>query len=145
MRVYPVFKHSVCGGYLVTQVVWATKPFNFSSPVLLSVIVFDNSLVHISFFNWPKSPIPECTCSISHNAPFRTEMDTFLFWMEHCGKLWNWSIESPCYITFCDIIRYFVTINIEFLREMNDTSCLQHNLCPLFGNNCPWADRKGLQ
>ena len=32
--------------------------------------------------------IPECTCSISHNAPFRTEMCTFLFWMEHCG-IWN--------------------------------------------------------
>ena len=31
---------------------------------------------------------PECTCSISHNAPFRTEMCTFLFWMEHCG-IWN--------------------------------------------------------
>ena len=26
----------------------------------------------------------ECTCSISHNSPFRT----FLFWMEHCG-IWN--------------------------------------------------------
>ena len=34
------------------------------------------------------SHIPECTCSISHNAPFRTEMCTFLFWMEHCG-IWN--------------------------------------------------------
>ena len=31
---------------------------------------------------------PECTCSISHNVPFRTEMCTLLFWMEHCG-IWN--------------------------------------------------------
>ena len=31
--------------------------------------------------NWPNSQIPQCTCSISHNAPFRTEMCTFLFWM----------------------------------------------------------------
>ena len=38
--------------------------------------------------NWPNSQIPECTCSISHNVPFRTEMCTFLFWMEHCG-IWN--------------------------------------------------------
>ena len=30
---------------------------------------------------WPNSQIPECTCSISHNAPFKTEMCTFLFWM----------------------------------------------------------------
>ena len=30
--------------------------------------------------NWPNLQIPEWTCSISHNAPFRTEMCTFLFW-----------------------------------------------------------------
>ena len=36
----------------------------------------------------PISQIPECICSISHNAPFRTEMCTFLFWMEHCD-IWN--------------------------------------------------------
>ena len=35
--------------------------------------------------------IPQCTCYISHNAPFRTEMRTFLFWMEHCG-IWNGAI-----------------------------------------------------
>ena len=35
--------------------------------------------------NRPFSQIPECTCSISHNAPLRTEMCTFLFSMEHCG------------------------------------------------------------
>ena len=37
---------------------------------------------------WPISQNPECTYSISHNAPFRTEKSTFLFWMEHCG-IWN--------------------------------------------------------
>ena len=37
---------------------------------------------------WGNSQIPECTGSISHNAPFRTEMYTFLFWMGHCG-IWN--------------------------------------------------------
>ena len=36
----------------------------------------------------PVSQIPQCTCSISHNAPFRTEMCTFLFRMVHCG-IWN--------------------------------------------------------
>ena len=50
--------------------------------------------------NWAISEIPECTCSISHNAPFRIEMCTFLLWMEHCG-IWNrWSLvyllPSPC-------------------------------------------------
>ena len=43
-------------------------------------------LGHLS--NRPVSQIPQCTCSISHNAPFRTEMCTFLFWMVHCG-IWN--------------------------------------------------------
>ena len=38
--------------------------------------------------NWPNSQIPQCTCSISHKATFRTEMCTFLFWMLHCG-IWN--------------------------------------------------------
>ena len=38
--------------------------------------------------NRPISQFMECACSISHNAPFRTEMCTFLFWMVHCG-IWN--------------------------------------------------------
>ena len=38
--------------------------------------------------NWPNAQIPECSCSKSHKAPFRTEICTFLFWMKHCG-IWN--------------------------------------------------------
>ena len=38
--------------------------------------------------SWPDSQIPECTSVISHYAPFRTEMSTFLFSMEHCG-IWH--------------------------------------------------------
>ena len=38
--------------------------------------------------NWPTSQIPKCTCSISHNALFKAEMCTFLFWIVHCG-IWN--------------------------------------------------------
>ena len=52
-----------------------------------------------SIFIWPNSPIPQRTCSISHNATFRTEMCTLLFWMMLVGygrgALWdllNWSI-----------------------------------------------------
>ena len=33
--------------------------------------------------NRPIFPIPECTFSMSHNTPSRTEMCTFLFSMEH--------------------------------------------------------------
>ena len=39
-------------------------------------------------YNGPISQILQCIYSISHNAPFRTEMCTFLFWMVHCG-IWN--------------------------------------------------------
>ena len=53
--------------------------------VNLMVLFFCILLLHIY---WSNSQIPGCTCSISHNAPFRTEMCTFLFWMEHCG-IWN--------------------------------------------------------
>ena len=56
-----------------------------------------------SWVNWPNSQIPECTCSISHNAPFRTEMWTFLFWMEHCG-IWN-----RCILGFVKLV-YWVII-----------------------------------
>ena len=38
--------------------------------------------------NWPNSQIPQYTCPISHNAPFRTEMCSFLFTMVHCG-IWD--------------------------------------------------------
>ena len=42
---------------------------------------------HLCSKNWQVSQIPQCTCPISHNAPFRTEMFTFLFWMAYC---WIW-------------------------------------------------------
>ena len=43
---------------------------------------------HLMPCNRPISQIPQCTCSIHNNAPFRTEMSTLLFWMVHCG-IWN--------------------------------------------------------
>ena len=42
--------------------------------------------------------MPGCTCSIPHNAPFRTEMCTFLFWMEHCG------IRNTCILGFVKLV-----------------------------------------
>ena len=41
--------------------------------------------------NRPISEILLSICFISHNAPLRTEICTFLFWMMHCG-IWNWCI-----------------------------------------------------
>ena len=48
--------------------------------------------------NWPNSQIPEYTSSISHNAPFRTEMCTFLFWIGHYG-IWN-----RCILGFVELV-----------------------------------------
>ena len=44
--------------------------------------------------NWLNSQILQCTHPISHNAPFRTEMCTFLFWMVYCGV---------CELVYCTI------------------------------------------
>ena len=44
--------------------------------------------VFLSFVcNRPISQIPRYTCPISHDAPFRTEMCTFMFWMVH-SRIW---------------------------------------------------------
>ena len=48
--------------------------------------------------NWPKLQIPWCTCPISHNAPFRTKICTFLFWMVHCG------IPDKCIMGFVRLV-----------------------------------------
>ena len=45
-----------------------------------------------STLNRPESQIPLCTCSISHNAPFRTEMCTFLWY--GTDALWDLQIRS---------------------------------------------------
>ena len=50
------------------------------------------------FQNWPNSQMPECIYSISHNAPFRTEICTFLFSMEHCG------ISNRCILGFVKLV-----------------------------------------
>ena len=46
------------------------------------------------------SQIPQCTCSISHHAPFRTKMCKFLFWKLHDG-MWD-----RCIAGFVNLIWY---------------------------------------
>ena len=57
----------------------------------MSDMVWPKCSASVRQTNWTNSQIPECTCTISHNDPFRTEMCTFLFWVEHCG-IWNMCI-----------------------------------------------------
>ena len=42
-----------------------------------------NLIIKKTHLNRQISQIPQCTCPISHNTSFRTEMCTFLFWMVH--------------------------------------------------------------
>ena len=49
-------------------------------------------------YNWSYSQIPQCTCHIFHNAPFKTKMCTFLFWIMHCG-IW-----SRCIMGFVKLV-----------------------------------------
>ena len=58
------------------------------SGLLSGVLYAMKTLILIDHHNRPISQIPQCTWSISHNAPIRTEMCTFLFWMVHCG-IWE--------------------------------------------------------
>ena len=56
---------------------------------------------------WTISQIPECTSSISHNALFRTEMWTFLFWIEHCG-IWN-----RCILRFVNSVNWQMLLAVR--------------------------------
>ena len=61
--------------------------------------------------NRPISQIPPSICFISHNAPFRTEICTFLFWMVHCG-IWNRSI-----VGFFNQVKLEIEQNWWFLKD----------------------------
>ena len=54
----------------------------------VGAVITKLGFVYVQDLNWPYSQIPQCTYSISHNAPFRTEMCTFLFWMVYCLICW---------------------------------------------------------
>ena len=55
-----------------------------------------------SIYVWPStspiSQIPQCTCPISHNTPFRTDMYTILFWVVY-GGIWD-----RCIVGFISIV-----------------------------------------
>ena len=78
---------------------------------------------------WPNSQIPECTCSISHNAPFRTEMCTFLFWMEHCG-IWNRCILGFVKLVYCwSSLRWCSGMSSIMLSQITDNSTVCSTNC----------------
>ena len=117
--------HSCCHLQFIILIVPATPVMESDSQIISHFTCMEiwtngikcNSLVCYSvhqrfssetIWNWPNSQIPECTCSISQNAPFRTEMCTFLFWMEHCG-IWN-----RCILEFVKLVYSLVSMRIMY-------------------------------
>ena len=75
-----------------------------------SIYSLYNYMVWSKHVNWPNSQIPQCTTTsaISHNAPFGTEMCSFLLWVVPYGSgalwdLYDWSIS--------DVFRKFCVVN----------------------------------
>ena len=66
-------------------------------------------LLLITELKWPNSQISECTCSISHNAPFRTEMCTYLFWMEYCG-IWYTCILGFVKLHSTSVLSFYIDV-----------------------------------
>ena len=118
MATYTFKSLHICGHCIWNGAVWRPRSYtietNHQYIKLIGVCTrFDLDL--------PTSQISECTCSISHSAPFRTEMCTFLFWMEHCG-IWNrcilgfvelvyWALFAVCYLSVEHIWVHFTNID----------------------------------
>ena len=83
--------------------------------------------------NWPNSQISECSCSISHNAPFRTEMCTFLFWMKHCG-IWNRCILGFLKLIYSKVPQHACTKTWSPIPQ-----------CPLYSEQIPGKSMKVAQ
>ena len=85
---------------------------------------------HSWWYTKPISQIPQCTCHLSHNAPFRRKMCTFLFWMVHCGiwmgamqDLWILSIDnrSVCWL------REWLSTQWATSHSLNHWPCSESN------------------
>ena len=77
-----------------------TKCYNPNSrQAARTVGIYDTRLLApLSNVNRPYSQIPQCTCPISLNTPFKIEMSTFLFWMVCC---WTW---DRCIVGFVRLV-----------------------------------------
>ena len=101
----------------------------------MECLLWIHNVISSSIFNWPNSQIPECTCSISHNAPFRQKCAHFCSEWRIVGygtgafwDLWNCSIimlyviscykrpcsnEVPLYIKYLFLIFSNFELNIK--------------------------------
>ena len=80
----------------------------------------------------PNSQIPDyCTCCVSHNAPFRTEMCTFLFWMEH-WEIWNGCILGFVKLVYCTVglRKQTVCVLLRIVAGHLSPECIAFEECP---------------
>ena len=111
-------------GGAVCVCVWRKPRISPDSMIWLAFVLIACSLVQATLLcmtrNRPISQISQCTCPISHNAPFRTEMCTFLFWMVYFG-VWN-----RC------IVRFVKWIYCSRSSPENNGSTDLRNICQSF-------------
>ena len=83
-------------------------PVNFPHkwPVTRKIFPFDDVIMR------PVSQIPQYIWSMSHNAPFRTEICTFMFWMMYCGILFRCPVG---FVTLACSTLGFYTINMHVI------------------------------
>ena len=74
------------------------------------------SSIDESYLDRPKSQIQQHTCLISHNAPFRTGLCTFLFWMVYCGI--RGRFVGFVRLVYCKTGKRF--LSTDFLEEIHD-------------------------
>ena len=101
-------KISITPSYVYIMRIFWYIPLNCKWNYALLTLFQHCNIVCGCRFNRPISQIPQCTCPISHNAPFRTEMCTctFLLWMVYCG-IWD-----RCIMGFVRWVYYSLTITM---------------------------------
>ena len=82
------------------------KSGNEITTTKINIFMYSYIYIYMNCCHDVVEQIPQCTCPISHNAPFGTEMCTCLFWMLCCG-IWQ-----RCIVGFFRWIHSNILINI---------------------------------
>ena len=85
----------------------------------------------------PHSQIPQCKCSIPHNALFRTKNVQILFWMVYCG-IWT---RCVVHRGICEIDQYWWPDDIR----MNGSSSVSERTLKDMVTNSHWRSKKSQQ
>ena len=102
-----------------------TKPLVWCSVLFYHHIIVTNTpsdhfwilsldIIQWASWHWEHNKLisrsPQCSCPISYNTPFRTEMCTFLFWMVHCR------ICDSCIVGFVNLVSSMGSLHHGCLR-----------------------------